>query len=120
MRGRWKRLSHSLLALLMAFAIAVCAMVSMLISRAADQSVDAFEDFIIRQRQQETGMAVASLSQEIDSLNTLLTNVLVDSSLVYVQHFLDSEMLNTSYLQQVNAMQSMKWRAIPCAASKPH
>ena len=120
MRSKWKRLTHSLLALLMAVAMVMCGIISVLIFWVAEQSVNNFEDFTIRQRQQETSIAAASLSQDMDSLNTLMTNTLFDSSLVYVQHYLDSDTLTYSYLQQVSVLQKQLLtieRAIPLASS---
>lgn len=102
---RFRRMTHSLLAVLLAVAVLALAAMSGLVLSVVQSSVDRFERYVITSRCTETLSAGSLFSQDLEALYTLMYSSLSDTTLTKLRIYLANGTLNYRYLELAKLME---------------
>lgn len=96
---RFRRMTHSLLAVLLAVAVLALAAMSGLVFSVVQSSVASFERYVITSRYKETVSAGSLFSQDLEALYTLMYSSLSDATLTKLRLYLANSTLTYRYLE---------------------
>ena len=102
---RFRRMTHSLLAVLLTVAALVLTAVSALFFSVVQSSVSNFERYVISSRRTETVSAGGLFSQDLEALYTLMYSSLSDTTLTKLRLYLANSTLTYRYLELAKLME---------------